>query len=90
MREVGWTFFFMFVVLKIPICALFYLVWWATRAPEPTDEEPARTDGNGGWPHGPRRPRRPPPPRRGAHGAAAPRSPARMRSSARRLTRSHG
>ena len=30
-------FLWLMVALKVPICALLYLVWWATRAPEDAD-----------------------------------------------------
>src|SRR3954452_19600065 len=33
----GWMFLWLMVALKVPICALLYLVWWATRPPEPAD-----------------------------------------------------
>ena len=29
-----WTVFWLAVVLKIPIFALLYIVWWASRPPE--------------------------------------------------------
>jgi hypothetical protein len=70
------TFIFLMVVLKIPIFALFYIVWWAVHSPPET--EPA-TDEDGGSkrPLNPR-PRHPHPrpalprnPRRGPHGGAA-------------------
>jgi hypothetical protein len=70
------TFIFLMVVLKVPICALLYIVWWAIHA-EP-DPLPA-TDEDGGTkrpvgprplhPHGPR-PAVPRPRRRGPHGGA--------------------
>ena len=58
-----WPIFFLMVVLKIPVAALLYLVWWAIRAEPQVAEEP---DGDG---HGFRRfgPRRPGGPRRGPH-----------------------
>ena len=33
----GWTMFFLFVALKVPLIALCLLVWWAIRA-VPEDE----------------------------------------------------
>jgi len=58
----GWTLFFMLIILKIPMAAAFYLVWYAVReVPEPEEE------GQTGQDRGPRR--KPPPrprwPRRG-------------------------
>jgi hypothetical protein len=81
---VGWTFFWLMVVLKIPIIAAIAIVWWAIRAvPEPvTAEEPEAGDDEGGskvpaahLPR-PRRPKRP----RGPHGLPAPPSPPRIRT----------
>jgi hypothetical protein len=71
-------FLWLMVALKVPICALLYIVWWASRAPEPAD------DGASDWkprvgPDHPR-PRKPGPTRRGPHGAPLPRSPARVRA----------
>ena len=62
----------------LAICALLYLVWWATRPPEPADA------GSEDWkkprvgPDHPR-PRKPGPSRRGPHGDPLPRPPARVR-----------
>lgn len=80
------TFVFLMVVLKVPICALLYIVWWAIHA-EP-DPLPA-TDEDGGTkrPREPQpRPRHPHPrpalprnPRRGPHGAPAVMPPPRTR-----------
>jgi hypothetical protein len=75
------AFIWMFVVLKIPIAALLWLVWWAVREPappEPVDE------GEGGSkqpnrPHGPTPSR---PPRRGPHHGAPLPAPARVRTRA--------
>jgi hypothetical protein len=71
------TFIYMMLVLKIPIAALLWLVWWAIHA---TPEEVETGDGGSGdrWPHG-RRPPRPPLPRRGAHAEPPPPAPARIR-----------
>jgi hypothetical protein len=71
-------FLWMMVALKVPICALLYLVWWATRPPEPAET------GSEDWkkprvgPDHPR-PRKPGPARRGPHGEPLPRPPARVR-----------
>ena len=56
----GWTLFYMVVILKIPMIAALWLVWWAIKA-EPTPEEETGED------RGPRRKRPPLPrwPRRG-------------------------
>ena len=73
-----WAVFWLALVLKIPIVALLYIVWWAVKdPPEPqigeTGEGGSRYDG----PHPRLRP--PQPPRRGPHGDPAPSSPARVR-----------
>jgi hypothetical protein len=59
----GWTLFFMIVILKIPLFAALYLIWYAVKEPEP-EEEP------GGEERGPRRKLPPFPgrPRRGPVG----------------------
>jgi hypothetical protein len=75
------TFVWMFVVLKIPIAALLWLVWWAAKAPDP----PVAVDEDDGGskrpdrPHGPLAPPRPP--RRPDHGAPLP-APPRVRTRA--------
>jgi hypothetical protein len=74
------TFIFLMVVLKIPIFALFFIVWWAVRAtPEP--EPVGGDDGGTKRPPTPRHPRPalPRSPRRGPHGAP-PASPPRVRT----------
>jgi hypothetical protein len=76
-RCVGWTFFFLLVVLKLPIIALLGIVWWAVRAVP--DDEPGEDDGGTKLPDEPRpRPGRGPRPR-GPHGEPAPPSPPRSR-----------
>ena len=75
------AFLWMFVVLKIPIAALLWLVWWAVKEPEPPVEV---DEGEGGSkrptrPHGPKPSR---PPRRGPHEGAPLPSPPRVRASA--------
>ncbi|HEX3872607.1 MAG TPA: hypothetical protein VHW26_00570 [Solirubrobacteraceae bacterium] len=76
-----WTFIYLMLILKIPIGGLAWIVWWAVHE---TDEEPvARTEDDGGSKREPyAHPRRPRPrtPRRGPHGAPAPRPPARVRT----------
>jgi hypothetical protein len=77
-----WGFVWIMLALKIPLAALIYIVWWAIKQ-EP--EQPSSSDDGGGGvaraPHD-RHPRTPFPrsPRRGPHGAPAPRSPARVRT----------
>ncbi len=82
----GWTFFWLMVVLKVPIIAAIVLVWWAVRAePEAVEPEP-EPEGEGEDDEGgskvpaahrslPRRPLRP----RGPHGTPAPPAPPRVR-----------
>lgn len=80
------TFIFLMFVLKLPIFALFYIVWWAVRAvPEPelgTDEDGGTKKPLTPRPRHPRHPRPalPRPPRRGPHGAPAPPTPPRTRT----------
>jgi hypothetical protein len=79
----------MMVILKIPIIALLWIVWWAVRQePEPADEE--RRDRIRRPPHHPRRPRHPRPPRRGPHAEPPPATPKRIRAHGRRVQRAHG
>ena len=81
-RHVEWAFIWLMVVLKIPVVALLWLVWYAVRAePVPGEEEPVREDGGGGPPH-PHHPR-PRLPRRGPHRGPVPAPPARIRARAR-------
>jgi hypothetical protein len=70
-------FVWLMLALKVPICALLYIVWWASRSPEEADSA-------GDWTprrHGPDhpRPQKPRPPRRGPHAEPPPRAPSRMR-----------
>jgi hypothetical protein len=73
----GWAMLYLFVALKIPLCAAIYLVWWAIRQ-EPDPTEDVRDDGGSKRrPHPvPKLPRTP---RRGPHGDEAPVSPPRVR-----------
>jgi hypothetical protein len=76
----GWTMLYLFFGLKLPILALFYLVWWAVHQTDPEAE-----GGDGGTkvdrrPHPHPHPRLPRHPRRGPHGDALPPSPPRVRS----------
>jgi len=75
---VGWTFFFLMVVLKVPIAALFSIVWWAIKATPDVPEE-QHDDGGSKRPQPPQ-PRTPPRrPRRGPHGDPAVPAPSRSR-----------
>jgi hypothetical protein len=76
------AFIFLMVILKIPLVALLWLVWWAVREVPVVEEEDSAEDQGGGGVHGPR-PHRPRPPRRGPHGGDVPSAPARVRTPAR-------
>jgi hypothetical protein len=73
----------MMVVLKIPIAALLYIVWWASRPPEAEGDHSDGEDRGGG--NHPREPL-PRPPRRGPHADPPPGSPRRVRVTSRRRT----
>jgi hypothetical protein len=87
----AWTFVWLFLILKIPVVALFLLIRWAVR--EPSEITPNDDGGIGPrasrspigplHPHHPR-PRRggrgPSTPRRGPHGDPVPSAPARVRT----------
>lgn len=62
--------FFLMVILKIPVVALLYLVWWAFRASVEPDAAPPESDDHG-FRRFRRLPKRPRGPRRGDHGPAA-------------------
>lgn len=83
----GWAFVYMFVILKIPVAAAIWLVWWASREPEAAPESGGGGGGGGRRDHP--RPRPPRPPRRGPHAEPAPRAPSRIRVYARRPDRTH-
>jgi hypothetical protein len=78
----AWGFIWIMLVLKIPLVALLWLVWYAIKAqPEPVTED---DDGDGGIrrpgprePYGPGRPRH-----RGPHGDPVVPAPPRVRTSA--------
>jgi hypothetical protein len=73
-----WAMFWLIVVLKIPIAALLYIVWWAIR--EPPVPEPDSGDGGAGISLDPHPRIRPPQPtRRGPHAGGAPSAPTRTR-----------
>ncbi len=79
----AWGFVWLMLVMKIPIAALLWLVWWAVRSqPEPDAEDGGDDDGGIGRedPH-PRLPRGPR--RRGPHGDPVPPAPARTRVTGR-------
>jgi hypothetical protein len=77
-----WGFIWIMLVLKIPLVALLWLVWYAIKAePEPVAED---DDGDGGIrkprprePRGPARPRH-----RGPHGDPVVPAPPRVRTAA--------
>lgn len=74
-----WTVFWIAVVLKIPLVALLWIVWWAIKDPPGVEPE---DDGGGGSdrdPHPHPRSRPPHPPRRGPHVSPKPASPRRVR-----------
>ena len=76
-----WTFLYLMVFLKLPIFALFWIVWWAVRAEPGTGTDDAdQPDGSGGG--GSKRPREPSGPRprsRGPHGTSHLTAPPRSR-----------
>lgn len=83
------AFIWLMFIMKLPLGALLYLVWWATRVPEPEEahDEPR---GGGNDRHDPPRSRHPRPPRRGPHAEPPPRAPVRTRATGRSLReRSH-
>ena len=62
--------FFLMVILKIPVAAMLYLVWWAFRASNQPEEAPPGSDEHR-FPRFRREPKRPRGPRRGGHGPDA-------------------
>jgi hypothetical protein len=78
-----WAVFWLMIALKLPIAALFYIVWWALRDP-PVPEADAG-EGGGGTKRDPHPRIRPPHrPRRGPHADPAPQPPERVRAARRR------
>ena len=77
----------MLVVLKIPVIALLWLVWWAVKEPKPQEEEPVRVQRDPAPEPDHPRPRRPRPPRRGPHAEPAPPAPGRVRAAGRMISR---
>lgn len=86
------TFIFLMVALKLPIFALFYIVWWAVQSP-PEQEPVTDEDGGSKRPLSPRprhphpRPALPRSPRRGPHGARPAAPPPRVRTVVARARR---
>ena len=77
-----WGFIYLMFVLKIPIIALLWIVWWAIHQ---TPEEQSRADRDDGGTKPTPHPRSPLPhvPRRGPHGDPPAPAPARVRTPAR-------
>ena len=71
------TFIWMMLVLKIPIVALLWIVWWASRPPEPVEDEGGGGSDRRPEPHPPVLPQAPR--TRGPHGAPLP-APPRVRT----------
>ena len=88
MPRVGWALFYMFVILKIPIVLLLWLVWYAVKEEPATGDDSEVREGGGGGNHP--RPHKPRPPRRGPHADPLPQSPSRVRATGKKLSRSHG
>lgn len=72
----AWMFVWLMFILKIPIIALFALVYWATRPPVEAGEHGISDGGSEGPDHP--RPQSPRPSRRGPH-SDRPRAPRRIR-----------
>ncbi|HEU4974740.1 MAG TPA: hypothetical protein VFT50_06585 [Baekduia sp.] len=79
-----WGFIWLMLVLKLPIAALLWIVWWAVH--QETDPQADGDDEDGGTKVDaddrgtPRRPRPPFPRRRGPHGGPTVPSPPRVRT----------
>lgn len=55
-----WPVFYLMVILKIPVAALLYLVWWAIRQSDaPAEADPGEERGFHRWRREPKRPRGP-------------------------------
>ena len=80
-------FLWLMVALKVPIAALLWLVWWASREPE--GSEPEQREWQPRRPPYHPRPSRPRPSRRGPHGEPEPVAPKRVRARGRRLPARH-
>jgi hypothetical protein len=76
-----WTFIWLILILKIPVGALLWIVWWAVHQnTDPVPDEDGGTKHLGPRPRHPHRPLLPRSPRRGPHAGHAPQSPARVRT----------
>ena len=73
--------FFLMVILKIPVAALLYLVWWAFHANTLPEEAPPEAEDHR-FRRFRREPKRPRGPRRGSHGPGRYRSPIARREPA--------
>jgi hypothetical protein len=84
----GWTFVYLMLILKIPIAALLWIVWWAIHSTPETEPE-KNADDSGGSKTRHRHPRKPLPhhPRRGPHGDPLPVPPPRVRNVVARARR---
>ena len=85
----GWTFVYLMLILKIPIAALLWIVWWAIHSAPETEQPKSADDSGGSKTRQPRHPRRPLPrhPRRGPHGDPLPLPPPRVRTVVARARR---
>ncbi|MEA2398913.1 MAG: hypothetical protein QOK25_2469 [Thermoleophilaceae bacterium] len=82
-------FVWLMVILKIPLIALLYIVYWSIKSSPNEEPEPVLDPRLDRPPHRPP-PRHPRPPRRGgSHAAPQPPPPSRVRARARKLTPSH-
>ena len=84
-----WTFIYLMFVLKLPIIALLWIVWWAVRSGTEPDDEGGGDGGDGGTRTRAVHPRRPFPrrPRRGPHGDPPCAPPPRTRTVVARARR---
>ncbi|CAB4875954.1 unannotated protein [freshwater metagenome] len=80
----AWTFIYLMLVLKIPVAAMAWIVWWAVHKTPEAEPDPQSSDGGSQRDRHPRRPF-PRGPRRGAHGEIAPASPPRTRPAVARV-----
>ena len=88
-----WGFIWLMVVLKIPVAALLWLVWWAVRQPPEPVVDTDEGEGGSAKPLEPRPrggPRSPYPRPRGPHGDPSPPAPPRTRTPARARDRVPG
>jgi hypothetical protein len=86
-ERVDWGFIWLMFIMKIPLGALLWIVWWAIHAQPAVDELPS--DGQGRRRHGPRLPTGPRSPRRGPHAEPPPAAPARVRRARGRALQPH-